>query len=101
MKYDHVVNHNGTYYQAGEEVPETNDKKVESNDNPLSSQSLEHTNDYQDSDIMLESKPTHYTKEDLDDMTVKHIKQIAEEMGIVLTKTIRDEVIEEFLAKQQ
>ena len=22
MKYDHIVNHNGTYYLAGQEVPE-------------------------------------------------------------------------------
>lgn len=103
MKYDHIVKVGETYYQAGEEVPETNDKKTEEDNKLFSSDPVneQDNNEYSDSGIMLETPTkTHYTEEDLDDMTVKQIKQAAEEMGISITNTARKEVVNEFLEKQ-
>lgn len=103
MKYDHIVKVGEIYYQAGEEVPETNDKQTEGNNIPLPSESVNKRNsdEYSDSDIVLETptKP-YYTEQDLDNMTVKQIKQVAEEMGISITNTARKDVVNEFLEKQ-
>lgn len=41
-----------------------------------------------------------YSKEELETMTVKRVKEIAAEKGCVITKVIKDEVIREFLAQQ-
>lgn len=42
-----------------------------------------------------------YNYEELSGMTVKQIKEIAEEKGYVITKIIKDDVITEFLYQQQ
>lgn len=46
MKFDHIVNYNGTYYDAGEEVPIEEKKEtdlVEENDVPKQSEETETT----------------------------------------------------------
>lgn len=106
MKYDHVVNHNGIYYQAGEEVPETNDKinqsanekRTEGEEKSLSSVLKE--NDYSDSDIQLETAGHTYTYDELEEMPVREIRKLAQDKGFEITKTIKDDVINEFLSKQ-
>lgn len=42
-----------------------------------------------------------YSKEELAVMTVKQIKEIAAERGIVISKIIKDDVISEFLSQQE
>lgn len=94
MRYDHVVKYGGEYYSAGEEVPswrqlpqnKTEDKKPEL---PFS-----------DEEIELEEKPHTYTYEELEEMTAKQMRRLAEDKGFKLTKTIRDDLINEFLSKQ-
>ena len=85
MRYDHIVNYNGRYYEAGEDVPEPA---------PVP----EHQ--FSDADITLETAPHVYTDEELWEMTVREIKQIAADKGITITKTLKDDVIKEFLGKQ-
>ena len=46
------------------------------------------------------SEPKIYTGEELDGMTVEQIKELAVSLGYKLTKTIKAEIIEEFLAAQ-
>ena len=57
MKYNHVVNLNGKYYAAGEDVPTHDDrmKKGEPEGLPFS-----------DSDIEFETKESRYTYDDLE-----------------------------------
>lgn len=75
MTYDHIVNLSGVYYDAGQEVPEVaQEEKI----NDLG----------------------YYTYDDLNAMTVKEIKAIAEKKGISISKTIKDDVINEFLLQQ-
>ena len=84
MVYDHIVNHNGKYYAAGEYVPDD----------------IKETPDFRDSEITLESGPHVYTEDELREMPVREIRQIASDKGIAITKTLKDDVIREFLDKQ-
>lgn len=43
---------------------------------------------------------TVYTQEELESMTVKEIKEIADERGYLVTKTLKADIIEEFLSHQ-
>ncbi len=95
MKYDHVVKYNGEYYIAGEDVP------IEEHlpyDPGSEEEGLE--GDYSDEDITLETDGHVYTREDLERMKTRDIKQLAEDMGIKIIKTVKDDVINEFLSKQ-
>lgn len=82
MKYDHKVKFGGVLYSAGEDVP--NDVKVG-------------TENFSNMDITEDTK---YTREILGTMTVKDIKKLAEGKGISITKTIKEDVISEFLSQQ-
>lgn len=90
MKYDHVVNYNGVYYRAGEEVPI-----------PAPEEKTAPEEDFSDTEITLETDPHVYTDEELREMPVREIRQLAQDMGITLTRTIKDDVIKEFLEKQR
>lgn len=41
-----------------------------------------------------------YTAEDLSAMTIAQIKSLASELGYSITKTLKADIIEEFLAQQ-
>ena len=84
MVYNYTVNYNGKYYSAGEYVPDD----------------IKETPDFRDSDITLESGPHYYTEDELREMPVREIRQIASDKGIAITKTLKDDVIREFLEKQ-
>lgn len=86
MKYDHKVKFGGGLYLAEEEVP--NDEKEEQ------------IMPFDDTDIAFEGSDEKYTYEDLSAMTVKDIRKLAEDNGIMITKVIKDEVIGEFLSQQ-
>ena len=43
---------------------------------------------------------TVYTQEDLESMTVKEIKEIADERGYTISKVLKADIIEEFLSQQ-
>lgn len=88
MIYDHVVNYNGIYYQAGENVPDDKEKG-KSFDLPFS-----------DSEIAFETMEHKYTEKELDEITVKEIRKIAEDKGFTLSKVVRKDIINEFLEKQ-
>ena len=91
MKYDHIVNLNGVYYAAGEEVPDNIQEKggPDLSDLPFS-----------DIEIQMETSPHKYTREDLSGISVRRIKELAENMGFTITKVIKDDVINEFLSQQ-
>lgn len=84
MIFDHIVKFNGKYYAAGEEVPDDEGIRIPFSD-------MDNTN---------EDFHTTYTYEELSLMTVKEIKKLAEDKGVLITKVIKDEVINEFLSQQ-
>ena len=84
MIYDHIVKISGRYYAAGENVPDDEETKTLFSD-------MDNTN---------EDFHTTYTYEELSLMTVKEIKKLAEDKGVLITKVIKDEVINEFLSQQ-
>lgn len=84
MIYDHIVKFSGRYYAAGENVPDDEEAKIPSSG----------------TDNMNRDFHGSYTYEDLNSMTVKEIKKLAEEKGILITKVIKDDVINEFLSQQ-
>ena len=77
MKYDHKVKFGGVLYLAEEQIMP-----------------------FDDTDIAFEGSDEKYTYEDLSAMTVKDIRKLAEDNGIMITKVIKDEVIGEFLSQQ-
>lgn len=50
--------------------------------------------------LSLESVDKTYAQEELESMTVKEIKEIADELGYLITKTLKADIIEEFLSQQ-
>lgn len=88
MKFDHVVNYNGVYYKAGEEVP-MKDVGVEK-----TAPSFFDSTENKEVDVIK------YTAEQLYEMPVREIRRIAEENGFVLKKTQKDDIVQEFLEKQ-
>lgn len=90
MKFDHIVKYNGEYYEAGQEVP--------MEESPAFSDEEEMP--FSDEDIGFENAPHRYTEDELSGMTVKDIRRLAEDMGITLKKTAREDVVNEFLEKQ-
>ena len=84
MKFNHIVNYNGVYYAAGEEVPiddnsATKEETVES---------------------VGETSTHQYTAEELEEIPVRKIREIAAERGFDISATIKADVINEFLIKQ-
>lgn len=47
-----------------------------------------------------ENTQTTYTQEELEDMTIAQIEALAEELGYTITKTLKADIIDEFLAQQ-
>lgn len=94
MKFDHMVKYNGDYYNAGEEVPigeHFPDSKEKDEDMELP---------FSDLEINMETEEHKYTYDELEPMTAKEIRRLAENKGIRITKTIKDDIINEFLSKQ-
>ena len=91
MKYNHIVNLNGVYYAAGEDVPDCVNEKGGSDLSDLP---------FSDTEIQMETSPHKYTYEDLSGISVRKIKELAENMGFTITKVIKDDVINEFLSQQ-
>lgn len=94
MVYDHVVKYGGVYYEAGEEAPVGISLKKnpdEYEDMPLP---------FDDEDIELETTPHVYSYEELEQMTAKEMRRIAEDKGFKLSKVSKDDIINEFLSKQ-
>lgn len=50
--------------------------------------------------VSMMSEMKTYTQEELESMTVKEIKKIADERGYLITKLLKAEIIEEFLIQQ-
>lgn len=98
MKFDHVVKFGGEYYEAGQEVPIEN-PPVFPDEGQIPFSDPEEDS-FSDRDIELEEKPNRYTYDELDNMTVKRIRQLALDMGFEITKSSKDDVINEFLSKQ-
>lgn len=94
MVYDHMIKYGGVYYEAGKEVPigiSLNKSSDEYDDMPLP---------FDDKDIELETTPHVYTYEELEQMTAKEMRRIAEDKGFKLSKVSKDDIINEFLSKQ-
>lgn len=89
MKFDHIVNYNGVYYAAGEEVPIDKEVKGGSENPPFT-----------DNKIQSKTQPHIYTKEELEEIPVRKIRELATEKGFEIASTIKADVIEEFLSKQ-
>lgn len=71
MKYDHMVKVNGTYYQAGQDVPEI---KMEGEETQLP---------FSNSDIKLEGKGNKsYTKSEINRMSTADLQKLATNEGI-------------------
>lgn len=104
MKFDHVVKHDGIYYETGQEVPIGEPPVLtEEKEQEQEQETFIQTEDEQpltDSDINFESAPHMYTYEELKEISVREIRKIAEDLGFEITKTIKDDVINEFLSKQ-
>ena len=47
-----------------------------------------------------ENTQTTYTQEELEDMTIAQIEALAEELGYTITKTLKADIIDEFLEQQ-
>ena len=92
MKYDHVVKYNGEYYEAGQEVPPQEPLEM------FAETGNEQDVSFPASDFDQDSKM--YSHQELEAMTAKEIRKIAELKGIRITKTIKDDIIKEFLSKQ-
>lgn len=90
MKYNHVVKYGGEYYAAGEEVPVGKPLNFLPKEEPP----------FSDKEIQMENEKHKYTYEELEEMSVKRIRQLAEDQGFEITKAIKDDVINEFLSKQ-
>lgn len=91
MKFDHKVKYNQEYYNAGQEVPIREPLVLEEETEELP---------FSDSEIGIEDPPYQYTKEELKEMTVNEIKEIAENRGFEIKKTIKEDVINDFLSRQ-
>lgn len=55
---------------------------------------------FSDADIMMETAPARYAKEELEVLTVRRIRELAADLGFEITKIIKSDVIREFLEKQ-
>ena len=49
---------------------------------------------------VIPTEPKKYTNEELAAMTIDQIKAIAQERGYNITKTVKEEIITEFIAQQ-
>lgn len=91
MRYNYIVNLNGVYYAAGEDVPDDVEDRGRSDKPDLP---------FSDTEIQMETSPHKYTYEELSGISVRKIKELAEDMGFTITKVIKDDVINEFLSQQ-
>lgn len=75
MKYDHMVKCNGTYYAAGQEVPEGREMAA------MDKSSLP----FSDSDIEFETKPVaekQYTRTEINQMKKQELQELAVNTGV-------------------
>lgn len=94
MKYDHLVKHNGIYYVAGENVPD-------SSPNALDSDVVEETRDDESDDIVkkdVDNTPE-YSRSDISRMAVADLKELAPKLGIEVTEEstgakLKEQIIE-------
>ena len=93
MKYDYVVKYNGVYYDAGEDIPIGVKSQMRDTEDNMELP-------FSDKEIQMESEPHVYTYEELEQMTAKQMRRIAEDKGFRLMKATKDDLINEFLSKQ-
>lgn len=70
-KYPYIVKYNGEWYDAGEDVPETEDVAVDES-------SLPHSDD----DIDFETQEKTYTKTDINRMNKAELQELARSTGV-------------------
>lgn len=81
MKYDHMVKKNGSYYAAGEDVPDNEEMAVEENSPSFSN--------------ISEEKP--YTKTEIQRMSVDSLRILAKEIGTEKPEEISGSEIKKLL----
>lgn len=116
MKYGYAVKHNGIFYAAGQDVPDENSDSGEIGDmtvKELRAYAEEKKIDLgkatAKADIIAvieaaESEsgpPQKYTAEQLSEMTIEEIKEMAAVLGKEIDETGKDDVIAAFLKIQQ
>lgn len=79
MKFHYMVKHNGIDYAAGEEVP------IENTGGAAETPSETHV----------------YTREEVELMSARKIREIADEIGIAITSTRKEDIVNEFIEKQK
>ena len=101
MIFKYRVNYDGTYYEAGQDVPIETGKNRDRQNVPASSapESPQEKAEPNIPDAPQESV-RRYTPEELEDMTVREIRAAASNLGFEIKKTSRDDVVNEFLEKQ-
>ena len=87
MFFKYRVNYDGTYYEAGQNVP------IEKKTHENQEQSAAVSN-------VPNANARRYTLDELQDMTVREIRAAAAELGFEIKKTARDDVVDEFMEKQ-
>lgn len=93
MIFKYRVNYNGTYYEAGQDVPIEGEKNRGRQNAPDFSATENIKPD-------IHGNAHRYTLDELENMTVREIRSAASELGFEIKKTARDDVVSEFMEKQ-
>ncbi len=96
MIFKYRVNYDGTYYEAGQDVP-IDEGKNRGGQNATAFSAPESPQEKTEPTVSDAHK---YTLEELEDMTVREIRAAASSLGFEIKKTSRDDVVNEFLEKQ-
>ena len=95
MKYDHLVKHNGIYYVAGENVPDSSPAILESD---VAEEMEDNVQD--DNVVNNDVDSTHeYSRSDISRMAVADLKELAPKLGIEVTEEstgakLKEQIIE-------
>lgn len=87
MKYPYIVNKNGIWYEAGEDVPENGSKEVEKSTSSFS----ENTN------LSVEKS---YTKTEINRMSTSDLQMLAKENGVVNAEEISGSELKKLLIEK-
>lgn len=85
-KYPHIVKCNGVWYDAGEDVPKTEDMAVDENSLP-----------YSDNDIEFETHEKRYTKSEINRMKTAELQELARNSGIEDSDEMTGQELKEYL----
>lgn len=114
MRFDHIVKHNGKYYKIGEDVPESSSIPILTDDVPDgalntnddgsvnaydSDNNFVGTIDAKNVEKSQEEAGEHFTKTEINRMSVDDLKILAPTLGIEVTEEstgakIKEEIIE-------